>query len=318
MKVFICWSGDDSKELAEELRQLIHKIFPRKDVKVELSYDLRTGQVWLPGLIKKLGRTQFGVLCVTPSNLNSDWLLFEAGVLFMTTTFKSDKCLCPYLMGVRPSDLPAPLGMFQAVTADEAGTLKLLDTLVEVQTQTARPVRKKLDQREREIFKAHWGHTRAKLAAVRERLEPKKIKVSKVELLTLVESHKESVIFRIQERARDGYLHIVAGMYDSKILLGQIANAIEVSQNFYTGIVGARLGKDVAGFLKENYNEVHLGPAFEQLEREYVQPLIDPGRESPPEPLEMLITLQRLLLAIELAVEKEFTKLRSELLQLEW
>lgn len=318
MKVFICWSGRDSKAVAEELRQLMRKVFAGTKLAVEVSYDLDKGEVWLPRLIKKLERTQFGVLCLTPANMNSDWLLFEAGILSMATASGGRKRLCPYLLGVRPGDLPSPLNMFQTANADKAGTLELLDALVAAQFSGTRSRRKKLSKQERKIFDEHWPAVEQRLAELSASLEPRKIKVKRLELRELLTSHEESVIFRLQKCVRQAYASIRDGTYDPDNLFEEIALSIRRSQAFYKGIIGMRLGRDVAQFLEQNFNEEHLGPIFKYFEEKYLLPLQQRRGKQRPTECEFKRALAKLLNAIETATRREFLKLFVKLQDQEW
>ena len=64
------------------------------------------------------------------------WILFEAGALS-----KSVKrgCIIPYLVDLEPDELPGPLRQFQAVRADEDGTLRLVRRLYELDPQNQPP-----------------------------------------------------------------------------------------------------------------------------------------------------------------------------------
>jgi hypothetical protein len=63
---------------------------------------------------------------LTPDNLHSDWLLFEAGALSKTI---ENTYVCPFLIGLEPADVKAPLAQFQATRATKKDVLKLLKTL---------------------------------------------------------------------------------------------------------------------------------------------------------------------------------------------
>lgn len=310
MEVFICWSGEESREVARALQQFFKDV---TGIEPWFSQKQRAGNMWQPDLLRRLEGSRFGVLCMTPSNLNSEWLLFEAGVLFMATDNRSDKSLCPYLLGLKKTDLPAPLGMFNPAEADKEGTQTLLEAFAEVRSPDGAG---RLSEQELERFEEHWGALKRRLDELSGRLGSRKYRLKRLELWRLIESHRDSVIFRIQEQVRQGYLRIVAGLYDREDLFKRVRIAIEESQLFYQGIVGARLGKDVTEFLKHNYNETHLRSDFDRLEAIYVTPLLTGG--SLPDQPEMLRTLEKLLWAIETAVREEFLKLFSELQKLEW
>ena len=82
MKVFICWGGKLSKEVASILHEYIHKIIQSLEVFVS-QHDIDSGARWNFRLVEELSNTNFGILCLTPENLNNTWLLFEAGLRAM-------------------------------------------------------------------------------------------------------------------------------------------------------------------------------------------------------------------------------------------
>lgn len=124
--VFISWSGEQSRQLAEALRSLIPNVF--QDVATFVSSnDIDAGTNWFGTILNELANTEFGILCLTADNLTKPWIQFEAGALAKTITDKAR--VVPYLLAVSKSDLAPPLSLFQGVTADKAGTLELLQSL---------------------------------------------------------------------------------------------------------------------------------------------------------------------------------------------
>lgn len=118
VKIFISWSGAASGQLASALYHWIPQAIHA--VRVWMSAeDLAIGVNWLEELQQKLQSAQLGILCLTPENLSSPWLLFEAGAIARTL---EKKRVCPYLLGLSPEGLTFPLAQFQAATADQAGT----------------------------------------------------------------------------------------------------------------------------------------------------------------------------------------------------
>lgn len=45
------------------------------------EHDIDKGTRNIPAIARNLDETQFGIICLTPENLNAAWLLFEAGAL---------------------------------------------------------------------------------------------------------------------------------------------------------------------------------------------------------------------------------------------
>ena len=85
----------------------------------------------------KLSNTKFGILCLTSEALSSSWLNFEAGAL--AKTVDSATFVCPYLIGLEPSQLPMPLAQFHVVKADKDGTFNLAKTINDALGDVALP-----------------------------------------------------------------------------------------------------------------------------------------------------------------------------------
>ena len=125
MKVFLSWSGESSKTLAGVLREWLALVFP--DVSFWMSSrDIQAGQRWGNELDRELEATAFGILCLVPTNLLAPWLLFEAGAL--SKSVESSRVL-PYCLGLQPEEVQGPLSRFQGVSADEAGTRRLVESI---------------------------------------------------------------------------------------------------------------------------------------------------------------------------------------------
>jgi hypothetical protein len=125
MRVFLSWSGSRSRQVARALSPWIRTVLPKITTWMS-DVDLPPGGRWSVSLQEALRDSDFGILCVTPGNVDSAWLLFEGGAISNT----SKKALvAPLLIDLRPEDLPPPLRQFQAVTADEDGLYKLCRVL---------------------------------------------------------------------------------------------------------------------------------------------------------------------------------------------
>lgn len=127
MKVFICWSEERSKKVAEALRDWLKRVIQQLEPFLS-TQDIRTGKRWNSEIANQLAETKFGILCLTRENLDTTWLNFEAGALSKTIDDKT--FVCPYLIGgLQSTEVPDPLGQFQTVPADKDGPLKLLRTI---------------------------------------------------------------------------------------------------------------------------------------------------------------------------------------------
>jgi predicted nucleotide-binding protein len=125
MKVFISWSGNRSKAIAEALHDWLPSVIQALKPWMS-SYGIDKGISWASEITLQLQESRFGIICLTPENLDAPWLLFEAGALSksLESTF-----VCPYLFGFEPADLRGPLVQFQATVANKEDTNKLIHTL---------------------------------------------------------------------------------------------------------------------------------------------------------------------------------------------
>jgi len=125
MKVFISWSGDDSKKLAEALRNWLPAVLQLVKPYFTPS-DIEKGTRWNSEIAKELESSEVGILCVTRHNLHNDWVMFEAGALSKSL----DKAhVCPVLFGIQNTDLAGPLKQFQTTQFEKEDFRKLVSII---------------------------------------------------------------------------------------------------------------------------------------------------------------------------------------------
>lgn len=71
---------------------------------------------------------------LTPENVDSAWILFEAGALSKTI---NQTFVCPYLIDLEPTDVKGPLAQFQAAKSDKEDTQRLPKTINRAQEGNA-------------------------------------------------------------------------------------------------------------------------------------------------------------------------------------
>lgn len=122
MKIFISWSGDLSKAVADTLRTYLPCMLQDLDVFVS-QHDVESGTRWANELASRLTDSSFGILCLTPENHLAPWMLYEAGAMTKT----SDGRTCGLLLdGLTPANVSGPLGQFQHRRMNEAEFTLLL------------------------------------------------------------------------------------------------------------------------------------------------------------------------------------------------
>lgn len=159
MKVFVSWSGRRSQLVAEALTRLLTKVI--QSVEPFISTALDAGVKWNEVIAQNLDEHGIGILCVTPGNVGQPWLNYEAGALSRHLDDPGHRVV-PYLLDFGSAgDLKPPLSQFNAVTADRAGTWKLIQTL------------NRLDQKPQppdnlaETFEAFWPKFETELEQIR-------------------------------------------------------------------------------------------------------------------------------------------------------
>ena len=125
MKVFISWSGDQSKKYAEAIRDWLPAVL-QMVTPYFTPTDVEKGARWSTDIAKELDSSQVGIICVTRDNLHSDWVLFEAGALSKSM----DKShVCPIIFGISNTDLSGPLKQFQTTEFEKSDIHKLINVI---------------------------------------------------------------------------------------------------------------------------------------------------------------------------------------------
>ena len=141
MKIFISWSGDTSRELAQALKNWLPTVL--QAVKPYFTpQDIDKGSKWQGDILQSLNESSIGIICLTPDNLEKPWILFEAGAL--SNRLENAK-VCPLLFDVSKANVKGPLSIFQLTEFikedfkkliqsinNQLGELKVLDDVFEM------------------------------------------------------------------------------------------------------------------------------------------------------------------------------------------
>jgi hypothetical protein len=158
MKVFLSWSGKHSQEIAIALRDWLPRVIQL--VEPWLSADIEKGSRWSEEVSTSLEESSVGIICLTPENKNSRWILFEAGALSKTPGAK----VCTYLHKLTPVDILPPLAQFQHTRADRDDTQELVRTINRAVGESGSKAlgEKDLD----EVFEMWWPRLETSLEAI--------------------------------------------------------------------------------------------------------------------------------------------------------
>lgn len=125
LNIFISWSGDRSRAIADFLTQWLRKVIQISKPWMS-DFDIEKGKRWADEIGKNLSSHDVGIICVTPENYKASWMIFEAGALSKSIGHAK---VCPLLLGMSPSELGGPLTQFQATVFNKKDFFKLVKTL---------------------------------------------------------------------------------------------------------------------------------------------------------------------------------------------
>jgi hypothetical protein len=125
VKVFLSWSGDLSRRIAEEFKQWLPQVI--QDVQVFFSPDILRGKQWLQTLREELEENSFGIFCITPGSLSSLWMSYEAGAI---VSRNKDAMAVPLLFGLSLENVKnTPYAPFQAVVYSREEIFNLIESI---------------------------------------------------------------------------------------------------------------------------------------------------------------------------------------------
>ena len=147
MKVFISWSGDQSKEIAEAIRAWLPSVL--QTVKPYFTpNDIDKGNRWSSEIAGELDNSSVGIFCITRENLNSPWIMFEAGAISKRV---DSSLVCPILFGLGNADITGPLTQFQTTLFSKSDMYSLVRTINKANTNNFLA-----DEVLRDAFDAFW------------------------------------------------------------------------------------------------------------------------------------------------------------------
>jgi len=156
MKVFISWSGRQSKAVAAALHEWIPYVI--NEAEPFMSADsIESGQRWSAVLASELEKTNFGIVCTSASNQQEPWLNFEAGALAKSI---GEARVVPLAIDLKVTEIRQPLGQFNAVAMDQGGVTKMMHSLNAVAEKKIEAAR--LDQ----AIGKWWPDLETKLSAI--------------------------------------------------------------------------------------------------------------------------------------------------------
>jgi hypothetical protein len=158
LKVFISWSGERSQKLAQYLKDwlplVLHPVEPWLS-----KEDISAGERWAQSVAKELESSNFGIICITRENVNSPWILFEAGSLSKFLQGEGSRVI-PLLLDLELREISGPLAQFQAKKVDKEGLCEVIKSI----NQTITPPVP--DARVAHLFEALWPQLENNLSII--------------------------------------------------------------------------------------------------------------------------------------------------------
>lgn len=126
MKVFLSWSGERSRLVAELLNEWIKCVI--QSVEPWFSpQDIQRGSIWFTAIADQLADVTTGIVCLTRENHERPWILFEAGAL---TKGISENRVITLLIDLENNELSnSPLASFNHSSINKEGMFTLLTTI---------------------------------------------------------------------------------------------------------------------------------------------------------------------------------------------
>ena len=194
MKVFMSWSGERSRLLANALHDWMPLVLHYVEAWLSQA-DIEAGQRWADQVAKELEASNFGILCITKENVASPWVLFEAGAL--AKSMQGSRVI-PLLLDLEFSDITGPLAQFQAKKVDRTGVFEVVHSLNQLAPS---PVP---DDRVRQLFDALWPELEKKVSAIPQSTEPAKHARPQAEVMEELVASVRTLDGRFRELGEDG------------------------------------------------------------------------------------------------------------------
>lgn len=149
MDVFISWSGEKSKQVAELLDEWLRCVI--QSIKPWISTeDMAPGSIWFPEIANQLNSSTMGIVCLTKENKDRPWILFETGALAMGLS--SANKVFTFLIDLEPEDIGDPLAQFNHTFPKEKKSMKKLIHTINNSNSDNKLDDKILDK----IFEKYW------------------------------------------------------------------------------------------------------------------------------------------------------------------
>lgn len=151
MKVFLCWSGERSRHVAEAFESFLKQLNEKLPVSGDHAFvpfrsvNIEKGLPWFQAVERELATADAALVTITPENCESPWMHYEAGAIANGIRLersgkgkdgtKADALkgrLFTYLFGIEARDLTGPLAAYQSTSATYDDTRALVRRLLTI------------------------------------------------------------------------------------------------------------------------------------------------------------------------------------------
>lgn len=115
MKVFISWSGDAERQVAEALRAAITTVCAGRAQPFVSSQDIPKGERGIPFIDAELASNDYGIVVLSAANHAKPWINYEGGAMASTLA----NPVATVLLDLNPADFDGPLRTRQATRFTE-------------------------------------------------------------------------------------------------------------------------------------------------------------------------------------------------------
>ena len=155
MKIFVSWSGELSKKIAQALKKWIPCIIQSVDVFYSPE-DIEKGENWDSKISSELSQCNYGIVCLTSENTLAPWIHFEAGALAKTLESR----VSALMVNIKTSDIQGPLKRYQATKLEKDDMWQLIS---DINNATASPLDVSVLN---ETFNAIWNTMHSEIVEI--------------------------------------------------------------------------------------------------------------------------------------------------------
>jgi hypothetical protein len=124
MKVFISWSGHESRRVAKIVKSWLKEtVFVDEEFEPFMSeHDIPAGADWHSTIKQQLTDCKCAIICLTPMNITAPWINFEGGAISIT----KDKLAIPLLIDIERTRVNGPFQHLQSICVQNCDEVEKL------------------------------------------------------------------------------------------------------------------------------------------------------------------------------------------------